>query len=253
MNNTITNITQELSKKEKQSACTKAWREANKEKASSIDKAYREANREKIAAQQRAWRKANKEKQSAVNKARYEANKEKFKARAKTYHENNKEKINKKQRARHEDNKKDINQQQREWKKNNPEKTKQYSRQSRKKNKENILASNKKYCNKRMKMDLLFAVKTKLRSVVYYAFKRIKQNKPADTQTLLGCTWEEAKAHFESLFQEGMSWSNHGEWHIDHIRPVSSFGPDELKIMNHISNLQPLWAKDNLTKSGKWV
>ena len=96
----------------------------------------------------------------------------------------------------------------------------------------------------------MFAAKENIRAAVSCAFTRIKQNKPADTQTLLGCTWEEAKSHFESLFLEGMGWSNHGEWHIDHIRPVSSFGPNELKLMNHISNLQPLWARDNIKKGG---
>ena len=43
-----------------------------------------------------------------------------------------------------------------------------------------------------------------------------------------------------------MSWKNHGDWHIDHIRPVASFKEDELYLMNHISNLQPLWAEENL-------
>lgn len=100
---------------------------------------------------------------------------------------------------------------------------------------------------------------SKLRSAVYSAFKRIRQNKPTDTIALLGCTWEEAKAHIESLFQEGMTWENHGrgdgKWQIDHIRPVASFkgaSEEELKQMNHISNLQPLWTADNLSKSDKW-
>ena len=99
----------------------------------------------------------------------------------------------------------------------------------------------------------------KLRSAVSNAFKRIRQNKPTDTLDLLGCTWEEAKAHIENLFQEGMTWENHGrgegKWQIDHIRPVASFkgaSEEELKQMNHISNLQPLWAADNRSKSDKW-
>ena len=99
----------------------------------------------------------------------------------------------------------------------------------------------------------------KLRSAVSMAFKKIGQNKPTDTLALLGCTWEEAKAHFESLFLEGMTWENHGrgegKWQIDHIRPVASFkgaSEEELKQMNHISNLQPLWAIDNVKKGDKW-
>ena len=50
-----------------------------------------------------------------------------------------------------------------------------------------------------------------------------------------------------------MYWENHGEWHIDHIRPVSSFTEKDMHLMNHISNLQPLWAEDNLLKSDNWM
>ena len=93
--------------------------------------------------------------------------------------------------------------------------------------------------------------KYKLRKAVISAFERIKKDKPTNTLTLLGCSWEEAKAHIENLWQEGMSWENHGVygWHIDHIRPVSSFTEEDMHLMNKIENLQPLWAKDNLKKS----
>ncbi len=120
-------------------------------------------------------------------------------------------------------------------------------------NPEKIFKLNKKHYKKRHERDSLYVSKCILRSTVWHAFKRIGKNKPADTQTLLGCDWKEAKAHFESLFKEGMTWDNHGihGWHIDHIRPVSSFKEDELHLMNHISNLQPLWAHENLEKSDK--
>lgn len=106
---------------------------------------------------------------------------------------------------------------------------------------------------RRLKTDPLYASKCILRRAVTHAFKRIGKNKPANTQTLLGCDWEHAKAHIESLFKEGMTWDNHGMygWHIDHIRPVSSFKEDEIHLMNHISNLQPLWADENWEKGSK--
>ena len=113
-------------------------------------------------------------------------------------------------------------------------------------NKAKIAVRRKQYHKQRLKTDLFYRIKYKLRRNVYEAFKRIGQNKPAKTEQLLGCTWLEAKAHFERLFQEGMSWENHGEWHIDHIRPVASFKEDELHLMNHINNLQPLWAEENI-------
>ncbi|AVH85447.1 hypothetical protein Rostov1_00057 [Vibrio phage Rostov-1] len=51
-----------------------------------------------------------------------------------------------------------------------------------------------------------------------------------------------------------MSWDNWGEWHIDHIKPVAQFkreGITDPKIINALSNLQPLWAEENLKKSDK--
>ena len=56
-------------------------------------------------------------------------------------------------------------------------------------------------------------------------------------------------------FVSGMSWENYGKWHIDHIKPCASFNlleEDEQKKCFHYTNLQPLWAKDNLKKGGKY-
>ena len=72
---------------------------------------------------------------------------------------------------------------------------------------------------------------------------------------ILGCTIREAREHFEQKFEPGMSWQNHGEWHIDHIRPLASFDltdPEERMKAGHYTNLQPLWAKDNLSKGCKY-
>jgi hypothetical protein len=79
--------------------------------------------------------------------------------------------------------------------------------------------------------------------------------KAAKTEELLGCTVAEARAHLEAQFLPGMTWDNHGEWHIDHIRPCASFDfsdSQQQKECSHYTNLQPLWAKDNLSKSDKW-
>lgn len=71
----------------------------------------------------------------------------------------------------------------------------------------------------------------------------------------LGCSVPELIKHLESKFQDGMSWQNYGKWHIDHIRPLSSFNlsdPNELAIACNYQNLQPLWAVDNIRKNAKW-
>ena len=80
--------------------------------------------------------------------------------------------------------------------------------------------------------------------------------KPKENNTidLLGYSAIELKEHIESIFTEGMSWDNHGEWHIDHIIPVSSFDKSEkMSVVNSLDNLQPLWAKDNLSKGSKII
>jgi hypothetical protein len=69
---------------------------------------------------------------------------------------------------------------------------------------------------------------------------------------ILGCTIQEFKLHIEFQFKDGMSWDNRGEWHIDHIMPLSmAKTEDELVRLNHYKNLRPLWAHENLTKSDK--
>jgi len=76
-------------------------------------------------------------------------------------------------------------------------------------------------------------------------------------EELVNFTTDDLKAHLELQFNDGMSWENYGEWHIDHIRPISSFNiesytdDDFIKCWS-LDNLQPLWAIDNLKKGAKW-
>lgn len=76
------------------------------------------------------------------------------------------------------------------------------------------------------------------------------------TFEILNYTVEELMNHLESKFQEGMSWDNRNSWHIDHIVAdcnfnYSSFEDEEFKKSWGLSNLQPLWAEDNLKKGAK--
>lgn len=81
---------------------------------------------------------------------------------------------------------------------------------------------------------------------------------------MLGYSSDEMRSHIESKWTPGMSWANYGEWHIDHIRPLSSFPVgEETQVINALSNLQPLWAttrtiegvcyEGNLNKNSRWV
>ncbi|NBW15807.1 MAG: hypothetical protein EBR82_48255 [Caulobacteraceae bacterium] len=81
--------------------------------------------------------------------------------------------------------------------------------------------------------------------------------KTPDWPTWLGYSVDDLRAHLEARFTEGMTWQNIGRWHIDHIRPLASFtitGPDcpEFRAAWALENLQPLWAKDNLSKGARW-
>jgi hypothetical protein len=71
---------------------------------------------------------------------------------------------------------------------------------------------------------------------------------------LIGCTPKQLAAHIESQFQEGMSWDNKGEWHVDHVVPCSKFDLTDEKQRRrafNYTNLQPLWGTDNLMKGAK--
>ena len=83
-------------------------------------------------------------------------------------------------------------------------------------------------------------------------------NKTSKSLELLGSTIQEAREHLEKQFKEGMTWDNHGHkgWHIDHIIPCASFDltdPEQQKKCFHYTNLQPLWAKENISKGSKII
>ena len=79
--------------------------------------------------------------------------------------------------------------------------------------------------------------------------------KVATTKEFLGCSPEEFREHLENQFREGMSWENHGDWHIDHRKPCHSFdlesGEEQRKCFHH-SNLQPMWGAENISKNASF-
>ena len=106
--------------------------------------------------------------------------------------------------------------------------------------------------DKRLKKDPLFKFQERCRIATNYAFKRKNYTKASTTYNLLGCSWETLQQRFEDMFDSGMSWQNLGKWHIDHIIPISSAKTKEDVVrLCHYTNLQPLWAADNLSKSNK--
>ena len=106
----------------------------------------------------------------------------------------------------------------------------------------------------RRKKDNLYGLINDVRYRIWIYLKRLNITKKNKTFDIVGCSPEFLKEHLESQFTDGMSWDNRSEWHIDHIIPLSSAKTeDELYKLCHYTNLQPLWAEDNLKKSNKII
>lgn len=106
----------------------------------------------------------------------------------------------------------------------------------------------------RIKSDPLFALHVVCATRVRNVIRGVGFIKSRVTQELIGCSFNKLRAHIESLFKPGMTWKNRGYygWHIDHIIPVSAArNKKELLKLFHYTNLQPLWAADNIRKSNK--
>ena len=172
----------------------------------------------------------NKEKRKASNKAWYEANKEKRKAYQKAYYQANTEKIKASQKANN-----------KAW----------YEA-----NKEKKIAYQKVYANKRYKEEPVYRLLKNMRNGMWSVLSG--KAKSSHTMEYVGMSPDELMNHLENKFTEGMTRDNYGKWHIDHIRPLASFdftGPDreeQLHIAWSHTNLQPLWALDNIRKGARY-
>lgn len=203
------------------------YEKENIEKIKERNKEYRKANADKISKRTKEYRKANAKNIKESRDKYYKANSDKINEQNKIYRESNKELLK--------------------------EKRKEYDKKYRSKNKDFY----KKYHNNRFKhkreTDPLYKLSHNIRVRTNAAFKGCGWTKPANKK-MLGCEYENAKTYLESMFLNGMGWDNYGLWHIDHIIPLSSAKCEsELIKLCHYSNLQPLWAKDNLSKSDKII
>ena len=148
----------------------------------------------------------------------------------------------------HQDNRERLNEYSKQYRQENKERVKQYYQDNRELRGE----YKKQYRKKRRQTDPLFKMMSNLRTRTWKAFKNKGYSKDSRTQEMLGVDWKVAKQHIENQFTKGMNWDNYGEWHIDHIIPLASANTEkELTKLCHYSNLQPLWAEDNLSKGSK--
>jgi len=107
------------------------------------------------------------------------------------------------------------------------------------------------YQNNRCKVDPNYKLSRRLRSRLWQAITNQRGQKSNRTMVLVGCTIPFLRGYLEARFKEGMTWENYGTWHIDHIQPCASFDltkkENQVKCF-HYTNLQPLWASENLSK-----
>lgn len=109
-----------------------------------------------------------------------------------------------------------------------------------------------RYITERRKSDPLFAFKCSVKTLVAKALQKKGFRKNGRTREILGCSLDEFIAHIERQFLPGMTWENRHLWHVDHITPLATAETEEDVIaLNHVSNLRPIWAADNIEKRDK--
>ena len=126
-----------------------------------------------------------------------------------------------------------------EWTQNNIDKNRRYKTE---------------WTRNKYQTDPTYRVHSNMSAMIFQALREIKNLRC--WESLVDYTKEELMEHLENQFQPGMTWDNYGEWHIDHKIPRSSFNItsaecEEFKQCWALSNLQPLWQKDNLSKDNK--
>jgi hypothetical protein len=197
----------------------------------------RRCNQCKVCEKQwkKEWYNKNKQKISSQRKLYQEKNKDKIKETKKKYYLNNKESINQKNAIHRTKNREYLNKKSNEY-----------------------YHKNKKIIHEKQKLYLANNIQAKIKHNLRTRINLVLRGKikSGSTIDMLGCDIKFFMQYIEDKFLLGMNWNNHTRkgWHIDHIIPCASFDltdPQQQKKCFHYTNLQPLWAADNIRKSDK--
>jgi hypothetical protein len=221
-------------------------------------KEYNDAHVQENSRKRGEWRKANPERDKATDRRahekrkadpeRWDKHKEKARIYANSWRSNNLEKARATSRAFEARHKERRNLKNKIWNLKNKKKLKQNQIQFRKNNPN----WHNDYTRERRKTDTLFDLTLRIRDRTRKAFLNQGFKKHSKTADMIGCSWEFLQEHIEQQFVDGMNWVNRSAWHIDHIVPLASAETEERLIeLCHYTNLQPLWAQDNLSKGSK--
>ena len=238
------------------------------------DKQKYNENRERNILRMRKYKKNNPDiikKYYSQNKEKYkqyrESKKESTKLYMKDYYHNNLEK----RKEYIEKNSDLLKEKRKEYYKNNKEKLNQYNKDYRKKNiekeivrwkvyyetnKESLIKKSVEYSLLKRKTCHFDRLKHNVRNRISFYLKINNFSKNNKTFEIVGCSPESLKEHIQSQFTDGMSWENYGYdgWHIDHRIPLSSAkNEQELYKLCHFTNLQPMWATENIKKGNKII
>ena len=142
------------------------------------------------------------------------------------------------------------------WYQENKEHRKEYLKEYREKNIDRIRENKRVYQKHKRHTDPIYKLISNFRTAIYIVLKENKLDKYSNYFNMVGYTALNLKEHLEKQFNDGMSWENYGEWHIDHIKPISSFifegsEDEEFKKCWSLDNLQPMWGLENIKKSNK--
>lgn len=197
----------------------------NKEHEDARNKKYNQKHKEKLQKYAKEFYKENSEYYKNLNHDWYIKNKEKYDANKKIYYKNNKEKILARQ--------------------------KEYKI----KFKSEIAKRLRNRHHERKREDVIYALKIIVRQVIRDSLRRKKYKKCDKTFVILGCDINFFKNYIESKFDKNMSWENYGSyWWFDHIVPLdSAITQEDVIKLNHYTNFQPLFWRDNIIKSNKII
>lgn len=195
---------------------------------------------------------------SKKDKENYKRRAEKVKNKVKEYYYKNRDSILKRiaesetkkeyQKKYRELNKEELNLYARNYKLTNKERIKEQRKEYRLLNRDKI----RSYEKHKLETDSLFKLAKRCRNRLQEALKAKNWTKQCKFKDYIGCDLATLKSHLEAQFKDGMTWENYGDWHIDHKYPLSlATSPEEIYALCHYTNLQPLWALDNLAKSNK--
>lgn len=149
----------------------------------------------------------------------------------------------KKQKEDYEANKEARNAYKRQWRAQNKDKVRA--------GREHMKTTRNAQRRARYKQDVKYRLDNQYRNMMRRSIAAARSGKTSSTSELMGYSSSDLKESVESKFLDGMSWENYGDWHIDHMYPISRYvqdGIEDPSIINDLDNLIPMWSEHNIRK-----